>query len=132
VIVNGSVDGVGNKSKDLQKIIESGQKAQSQTLSVKISNNELLITGPASHDPALIVFVRYVPKPADVCIQRGENGGRTLPHRNVVTDISEIGRWTGGADGKMRMGIPQLERGEEGAILLQAGVGGPIVGAARL
>lgn len=129
VIINGAIDGVGNKPKDLQKLIESGKR--SLPLQAHISQDSILITGTDYHDTALILLVKYIAKPADVCIQRGENGGRTLPHRNVVTDVCEIGRWTRDG-GDMKLQEPTLEKGEEGVILIQAGTGGPIVGAAKL
>ena len=43
-------------------------------------------------------LVRYDPRIVQVAIRRGENGGRTLPHRNVVRELVRLGGWNGQAD----------------------------------
>jgi len=131
VIVNGSIDGVGNRAKELHSLISRGQKSHSLPLQVHISQSSINIIGEDYHDTAVVLLVKYDAKPADVCIQRGENGGRTLPHRNVVSDVCEIGKWSKN-EGEVKIPRPILVGGEEGVILVQAGTGGPIVGAAKL
>lgn len=71
-------------------------------------------------------------------IKRGENGGKTLPHRNVVRSINEIGMWnsngSGSGSGDVRVKLP-LKEGVEGlerAVILQAGKGGAILGVAKI
>lgn len=75
----------------------------------------------------LVVF--YEIQPEDVKIWRGENRGETLPHRNVVRDMEAIGEWKGGEE---EFGLPAGRKGLEMAILVQAGRGGVIIGAARV
>jgi hypothetical protein len=64
-----------------------------------------------------------------VPIARGENGGLTLPHRNVVKALMKLGAWNGTpatyripADANTQWRI---------AILVQAGRGGAILAATR-
>ena len=78
--------------------------------------------------PATVWLVRYDPRTLNVAIRAGENGGRTLPHRNVVRSLSALGSWRGRAVSfALPGGSPYPS-----TILIQAGSGGPIVGAAAL
>jgi hypothetical protein len=62
-----------------------------------------------------------------VPIARGENGGRTLPHKNVVKELVKLGSWSGKAE---TFAIPQTPRsGLRAAVLIQQGPGGAIVAA---
>jgi hypothetical protein len=72
--------------------------------------------------------VRYDPRVVHVPIRRGENGGRTLPHRNVVHQLVKLGGWSGHAE---TFDLPQPSESHlRTAVLLQAGPGGPILSAA--
>ena len=64
-----------------------------------------------------------------VPIKAGENGGRTLPHRNVVRELVRLGQWTGSAAGFNR---PAPVVGLSEAVLVQKPGGGPILAALRL
>lgn len=74
-------------------------------------------------------LVRYDPRTIAVAIKAGENGGRTLPHRNIVRQLVRLGGWNGTA---ARFALPAAPApGLLTALLVQAGPGGPIVAAAR-
>jgi hypothetical protein len=73
--------------------------------------------------------VRYNPDIVQVPIARGENGGRTLPHKNVVKQLVELGEWSGLPQS---FAIPDaVQAGLREAVLVQDGPGGPILAAAR-
>lgn len=59
-----------------------------------------------------------------------------MPHRNVVKDVRTVGEWTSAtaASGKeVRVELDvERESGTEYAILLQAGVGGEMLGVGRI
>jgi len=136
VIVNGTQEGVGNRAKDLTKIIEKGRKVHPFDIFVSSSGGGRAITVTPSNGvgvgvDATVILVRYAPNPRDVDIKRGENRGRVLPHRNVVVGLSEIGTVKRGAEGSFVVG-EERERGVERAVIVQAGKGGPILGAARI
>ncbi len=60
----------------------------------------------------------------------GENGGRTLPHRDFVRELVNLGSWTGSA---ATYTIPAGgERGLKSAIIVQRGTGGPITAAIKI
>jgi hypothetical protein len=64
-----------------------------------------------------------------VPIARGENGGLTLPHRNVVKQLARLGAWTGKP---ANFALPAAtQTGLREAVLVQSGPGGAIVAAAR-
>ena len=77
----------------------------------------------------VVVLVRYDPNLVQVPIGRGENAGRTLPHKNVVREVADLGAWPGGA---RTFALPAPSRpGLKTAILVQQGAGGPILAAAH-
>jgi hypothetical protein len=64
-----------------------------------------------------------------VPIRRGENGGKTLPHRNVVTELVRLGAWSGKPE-TLRLPRP-ADPALKTAILIQLPRGGPILAAAK-
>ena len=76
-----------------------------------------------------VVLVRYDPNIVQVAVQHGENGGRTLPHRNVVHEVVHLGEWNGAP---RAFALPAPTRaGLKTAVLVQAGRGGAILAAGR-
>lgn len=88
------------------------------------------VAGATAKGPATIWLVRYDARVLDVPIRAGENGGRTIAHRNVVRSLSALGQWTGRETivAVPPEGNPNLRS----AILVQSGTGGPIIAAAKL
>ncbi|HLZ82038.1 MAG TPA: DUF1223 domain-containing protein, partial [Caulobacteraceae bacterium] len=97
---------------------------------VTVADGRVTIAGPAPAHPAGVWLVRYDPNIVQVPIRRGENGGLTLPHKNVVRSLTRLGDWSGAARSYV---LPaQGTAGLKSAILIQAGPGGPILAAARV
>jgi hypothetical protein len=67
----------------------------------------------------------------DKTVRAGENGGRTIPHRDIVRELMRIGRWSGTAE---TIALPAAANvdGLKSAVLVQAGPGGPILAAVRI
>ncbi len=87
--------------------------------------------GAAAAPPraADVWLARYDPRIVQVPIKRGENGGKTLPHRNVVRQLVRLGAWSGQAE---RLTLPaSSDPNLRTAILIQLPGGGPILAAAR-
>lgn len=99
--------------------------------SVAASGAEIRIGDAASpRGGADVWLVRYDPRTINVAIRAGENGGRTIPHRDIVRQLEKIGHWAGKAE---RVRLPSSSPyGLKSAILVQAGRGGPILAAAKL
>ena len=94
---------------------------------IAVDGSKILI-GPGKSDrPATVWLVRYDPRERQVAIGRGENSGRTLPHRNIVTGLKNLGRWAGHA---VAFGQPPYrDPAQRSAILIEQGIGGPIIAA---
>jgi hypothetical protein len=88
-----------------------------------------LAVGAGAAANADVWLVRYDPRVIQVAIGRGENAGRTLPHRNIVRSLVRLGGWHGTAQNyDLPSGDPALKT----AILLQRSSGGPILAALKL
>lgn len=83
--------------------------------------------GDAPAAGADVWLVSYDPALVQVPVKRGENDGRTLPHKNVVHELTKIGIWTGTA---LSIAFSAPKAGLRSAVLIQAPHGGPIIAAA--
>src|SRR4029079_1035367 len=103
-------------------------EANTSAPSVEIADGQVHVGkgAPGRYD---VWLVRFNPKIENVPIARGENGGLTLPHKNVVKQLVKLGVWSGvPAQFPLPAAAPQ---GLGDAILVQAGPGGAIVAAVR-
>ena len=126
VVVNGSRDVVGIDGGELRSLV-AGSPAPKAT-SVDLRGNAVAIgSGSAPSGGADVWLVRYDPRVIDVPVRRGENGGRTLRHKNVVHDLTRLGRWSGKP---ASFKLPPASSGHRTAILVQTPRGGPILAAA--
>ncbi|MFI4974299.1 MAG: DUF1223 domain-containing protein [Caulobacterales bacterium] len=128
VVVNGRRDGIGADAGDFARLVRAGERAAAPTLAVR-ADAVSVGAGPIPARPADVWLVRYDPRVVMVPIRRGENGGKTLPHKNVVHELVRIGAWSGGAETLRlpRTSDPVLRT----AILVQLSRGGPILAAAK-
>ncbi len=128
VVINGRRDGVGVDPRELQGLITAGDRGDTGPV-LKVHGATLSIGTAPSKQTADVWLVRYDPRIVQVPIKRGENGGRTLPHKNVVRELTRIGHWTG------REEVLALPRGADPAlrtaILVQNPGGGAILAAAK-
>jgi hypothetical protein len=125
VIVNGRSDIVGNDRAALEHLIAREANTSGPTLQL---SDSVLHLGTTTAGAYQVWLVRFDPRLENVPIARGENGGLTLPHKNVAKQLAKIGNWDGHA---ASLPVPPAPNGLAQAVLIQAGAGGPIVGAAR-
>ena len=86
VVVNGRTEFVGSNTKKLQAAVENGLRGEANpglNISVKRAGNTLDVTYNTTEKNALINFALVEPE-ATTVVKRGENGGRTLHHVNIV------------------------------------------------
>jgi hypothetical protein len=130
MVVNGDMDLIGNSAEELdRKIAAASNHAPASAPRVELSANMVTIgAASAPEDIADVWLVRYDPNIVQVPVARGENGGRTLPHKNVVHEMMRLGGWTGQA---VSFDLPQAAEGLKTAILVQSAYTGPILAAAK-
>ena len=131
MIVNGSHDVVGNRSKDLNALIEAHKNAPSPVaLDISRDDGMLSIRAVASTDlgPADVSVVRYLPHEA-VEITDGENAGHTVSNTHIVTGWTILSTWDG--RGTFTAQTP-ISGTEPVVVLVQGAAQGPIFAAARL
>lgn len=127
VVINGHVDIIGNNRDELNRAI-SGARLSSTGPALTLAGSKLAISAaPAPVGGADVWLVRYDPRTVQIPINAGENRGRTLPHRNVVRELTRLGGWTGKA---AAFELPAgTEPAYRTAILVQGASGGPIIAA---
>jgi hypothetical protein len=130
VVVNGRRDGVGADAGELRRLVAAGDRGLGGPAIASRGGTVTLGAAASGGAAADVWLVRYDPRIVQVAIRRGENGGRTLPHRNVVRQLIRLGRWSGAAETLTLPPAPDPVL--RGAILVQAPGGGPILAAARL
>jgi hypothetical protein len=134
VIVDGGARAMGSSWRDLGNVLASGTlnggrmrfEAVDGGKDVRIVREEGKWNGGGK---ALVLVVEFEAEPKPVKILRGENRGVTEQYRNVVRDLQVVATWEGG---DCVVELPERRRGLEMAVLVQAGDGGHILGAARV
>ncbi len=125
--INGVRTIVGDNGAELGAAI-AGATRTGPALDVR-GGHVLVGAGRAPAGGADLWVARYDPRTIQVAIRAGENGGRTLPHKNIVRELVRIGRWSGKAQS---FDIPAGRIAGLGtAAFLQAGLGGPVIAAAK-
>ena len=128
VIVNGAAAIVGNNRQQLDAAIaRAGAPRGGPALTA--TGAMLHVGAGRPSGPATVWLVRYDPRTVEVPIRAGENGGRTLPHRDVVHDLVRLGGWTGTPSS---FALPAAPAKLASAVLVQQGAGGPITAAIKL
>jgi hypothetical protein len=122
--INGSQTVVGANPRGVEAAIAS---ARSSAPVPSVGADSVSIgKGTAPARPADVWLVRYDPRTIDVPIKAGENGGRTLPHKNLVRELTKLGTWNGGA---ARFAYAPASGGLRNAVFLQDGRGGAVLSA---
>jgi hypothetical protein len=126
VIVNGTADVVGRDRAELEALIaREGVKSAAE---ITYENGAVGIG--AGQGAGEVWLVRYDPNIVHVPIARGENGGQTLPHKDVVKQLVKLGHWSGQT---AHFDVPpNPNRAWSTAVLLERGPGGVIIAAGRL
>jgi hypothetical protein len=129
VVINGSRAVVGANAATLGKAMRAaGSLAGGPALSRE--GSRVSIGAVANAVPAQVLLVTYDPRERPVPIKAGENTGKTLPHRNIVTNLTVAGAWTGKP---LRIDLPELaDPALRRALLLQEGTGGRLIAAMTL
>lgn len=127
-IVDGRAAINGGNRAELDRTIAAARRDGGPTIAARPGS--VSIGAGRASAPATVWLVRYDPRTIQVPIKAGENGGKTLAHRDIVRAIAPVGSWTGKP---LILAIPASpDRTWQTALLLQQGKGGPILAAVRL
>ncbi len=140
IVVNGLSHLAGYDQRGIdQAIVATGEflSADRVALSLDVSGESLIVSipvaTPAAGRKSGTVWLLLYSKQEEVLIRAGENAGRTISYVNVVREMTPVGMWNGEAQNFTLPKTALMSRGHEGcAVLLQAGMSGPILGAAIL
>jgi hypothetical protein len=128
MIVNGRGVLIGHRKNQVEAFIKRFDRGASGPAITAAGGRAAIAAGP-SRQPANVWLIRYDPRVHNVPIRAGENGGRTLPHKNIVTAVHLLGKYKGSAISFPAAAAPAPFRT---AILVQDGPGGAILAARRL
>jgi len=129
VWVNGRTTLLGSYKPELDAAIARAGAFQKPSLAIR-DGRLSVAAGAAPKGGADLWLVRYDPRTVQVAIRAGENGGRTLPHRDIVRELVKVGHWTGTAQ---TIALPASAPAPlKSVVLLQGGSGGPILDALRI
>lgn len=93
VIVNGASEFIGSDEDKLTNTVENNlgkQSAQNISISTTRSNNIVTINYDIDGSEAELLNIALVQPEATTSVKRGENGGRTLHHVNIVRALKTI------------------------------------------
>ncbi len=130
VVINGTRAIVGNRPGELKQAVKNSRKiyggpsikGKGTFASISKTNNKQFNTK--------IWLIRYDPRTQNVAIKTGENGGRTLPHKNIVRELHDMGYWTGNAK---NIALPKAKNNRWKSVILVQNMGtGKILSAARI
>jgi len=126
MIVNGRGVLVGNRAGELNAFIKRHDRGSSGPR-IDASADQVRVGVAPSRRPANVWLVRFDPRTQQVPIRAGENGGRTLPHRNIVRSLHLLGEWNGS---QSAFAVPKSPNAAwRSAVLVQDGPGGAILAA---
>ncbi len=128
LIVDGRTAILGSRKGEVEAAI-ANQRTAAGAPEIASTGSSVTIGSGSSSTIAKVWLVDYDPRNVAVPIRAGENGGRTLGHRNIVRRLTALGAWTGNS---ATFGLPTAQLGLARAILVQSGVGGPIIAGRKI
>ena len=134
IVIDGVADGIGASKENINEVITKAMEARNNmqwAVGLDRVGNDLRIASEMSEaDVYDIYIVKYEPTTQTVKIGKGPNKGKKVPHRNIVRELMKVGEWKGGIE---TIPLPAFRNdGYERAVLVQGGLGGPIIAALRL
>jgi hypothetical protein len=129
MIVNGTGVLVGNHPQEVADAIQHYDRGNGGP-QIVWGSGKVVISQAVGAAGGTVWLVRYDPRDLEVKIGRGENAGRTLPHRNIVKELVPLGVVSGAS---VSFDLPNAsDPALRTAVLVQQGTGGPILSAAKM
>ena len=124
----GASKATGSQAGGLASLISRGDRGDAGPAVAFDGRAVTLGAAPAPARPADVLLVRYDPRVVEVAVKRGENAGRTLPHKDVVREVIRLGGWDGRGQS---LALPEARSELAEAVIVQTEGAGPILAAAR-
>jgi hypothetical protein len=134
LIVNGRKGVVGSRDQDVTEAL--GGATLALPVEISVGDRMLDVTvGPGAAGADAMVWLVTFKDHAQVQIERGENAGRTMDYRQIVTGRQMLGMWDPATGTHLKLPLSELKAdGSNGAAILvqtdKDGLPGPILGAA--
>lgn len=128
MIVNGRVALLGSRRGEVDQAIGRLRILDTQP-AIRVSGSTIDIAAGKRGSSATLWLIRYDPRAIAVPIKAGENGGRTIVHKNIVRELTALGSWDGRAG---HYTVPKARAGLESVLILQTGRAGPVIAARRI
>lgn len=127
VIVDGRLQTSGATAGTLEALIRQARHPSADPPDMEaLAGGRIAIgSGPRLRAGADVWLIRFDPKSQEVEVKDGDNRGHIVAERNVVRDVTRLGRWTG------RPAVfkaPAAEEGLDSLVIVQAAKGGRILG----
>ena len=132
MVVAGVQEFVGSHLAVAMEAVASHPASANPVSVLATRDGDTLVITAQAHGPvpvqALVQVVRYIPEVVRD-IPKGENAGKTVVYRNVVTDWTSAGQWTTARPLSLRVPV----KGEQPiVVIVQDGSNGPVLGAVKL
>ena len=134
LVVNGSKSVVASRRSEVGGAVEGAALSLRVALTSAGDMLEIDIPGDATMGEAVVWLVSFIDQ-ADVKIDRGENGGKTIAYTQIVTGRQVLGMWEPATGAHLKLPLSEVLAGTaNGAVVMvqqeKAGLPGPILGAA--
>ena len=131
IVVQGTDSLIGHNGTAIGKRINAHlAEPDMAKISMQIEGSDLMVTLTPIGSPApdmRVLMVGFLPEET-VKIKRGENAGKSVVYANIVSSFEEVAKWQGKEPLNLKVSNFKLPI----AVLLQSGLGGPIVAAHQL
>jgi hypothetical protein len=127
VVVDGAAQAGGSKPDKVDALVEAAEKARRDPPDIHFVGDTRVYVGSARAPKGGgdVWLIRYDPREQDVAVKSGDNKGQTIPHRNVVREVTRLGSWRGKP---VAFRLPAAsEEGLKAVVLVQAGHGGRVL-----
>ena len=133
IVVNGRQHVIGSAKAEIEAAVALARAGSAvAALHATVADATITIEMPRSTQPVddATIWLAVVQAVAKVEVRAGENRGHSLTYYNVVRDLVPLGMWSG-APATIRQHTATLSgsAGDRYAVLLQQGIGGPILAA---
>jgi hypothetical protein len=126
VVVNGRGQAPGQKPLEVEALVRDAKALPQPDIRFLGKRRVDVGSGRRLKTPADVWLIRYDPRAQEVAVKSGDNRGQSIPHKNVVREITRLGAWRGAAAAYR---LPEAaEDGLKSVVIVQQPQGGAVIG----